>query len=55
MSWFIRRVDFDANKKNADRKVNMTLRNILSPVFASPVNHRHPRSFALGVADINVL
>ena len=27
---------------------------ILSPVFSSPVNHRHPRSFAFRVADMNV-
>ena len=34
----IGRVDFDANKNNAGRKINTT------PVLSSPVNHRHPRS-----------
>ena len=51
----IGRVDFDANKKNAGRKIKMTPRKIPSPVFSSPVNHRHPRSSAFGVAEMNVL
>ena len=51
----IGRVDFDANKKNAGRKIKMTPRKIQSPVFSSPVNHRHPRSSAFRVADTNVL
>ena len=42
----IGRVDFDANKKNAGRKINTTLRKIQSPVFSSPVNQRNPRSSA---------
>ena len=42
----IGRVDFDANKKNADRKINTTPRNIHSPIFSSPVNQRNPRSSA---------
>ena len=33
-------------KKNAGRKLNTTPRKIPSPVFSSPVNHRHPRSSA---------
>ena len=33
-------------KKNAGRKINTTTRKIPSPVFSSPVNHRHPRSSA---------
>ena len=32
----IGRVDFDANKKNAGRKINTTPRKIPSPVFSSP-------------------
>ena len=35
----IRRVDFDANKKNAGHKINMTPRKIPSPEFSSLVNH----------------
>ena len=42
----IGRVDFDADKKNAGRKVNTTPRKIQSPVFSSPVNQRNPRSSA---------
>ena len=40
----IERVDFDANKKIAGSKINMTPRKIPSPVFSSPVNPQHPRS-----------
>ena len=50
----IRRVDFDANKKNVGRKIKMTLRKRQSPVFSLPVNHQHPRSSAFRVADMNV-
>ena len=35
----IGRVDFDANKKNAGRKINLTSRKIPSAEFSSPVNH----------------
>ena len=35
----IGRVDFDANKKNAGRKINMTPRKIPTPEFSSLVNH----------------
>ena len=35
----IGRVDFDANKKNAGRKINMTPRKIPSPEFSLLVNH----------------
>ena len=35
----IGRVDFDANKKNAGRKINMTPRKIPNPEFSSLVNH----------------
>ena len=42
-------------KKNAGRKIKMTPRKIQSPVFSLPVNHRHPRSSAFRVADMNVL
>ena len=41
-------------KKNVGRKINMTPRKIQSPVFFSPVNHRHPHSSAFWVADMNV-
>ena len=51
----IGRVDFDANLKNAGRKINMTPRKIQSPLFSSPVNYQHPRSSAFLVADMNVL
>ena len=42
----IGQVDFDTNKKKAGRKINTTPRKIQSPVFFSPVNHRHPGSSA---------
>ena len=51
----IGRVDFDANKTNAGGKIKMTPRKIQSPVFSLPVNHRHPRSSAFRVTDMNVL
>ena len=35
----IGRVDFDANKKNAGGKINMTPRKLPSPEFSSLVNH----------------
>ena len=41
-------------KKNAGRKINTTPRKIQSPVIFSPVNHRHPRSPAFWVAEMNV-
>ena len=48
----IGRVDFDANKKNAGRKMNMTLRKIPSPEFSSLVNHGICGHLC---ADMNVL
>ena len=39
-----RAVDFDANKKNAGRKINRTPEK--NPLFSSPVNQRNPRSSA---------
>ena len=42
-------------KKNAGRKIKMTPRKIQSPVFSLPVNHRHPRSSAFRVTDMNFL
>ena len=48
----IGRVDFDANKKNAGRKINMTPRKIPSPEVSSLVNHLiHGHLHA----DVNVL
>ena len=41
--------------KNAGRKIKMTPRKIQSPVFSLPVDHRHPRSSAYRVTDMNVL
>ena len=49
----IGRVDFDANKKKrAEKKI--TPRKIESGIFF-PVNHRHPRSSAFRIADMNIL
>ena len=46
------RVDFDANKKNAGRKINMTPRKKPSPEFSSHVNHGICGHLC---ADMNVL
>ena len=48
----IGRVDFDANKKNSGRKINMTPRKILSPEFSSFVYHGICGHLC---ADMNVL
>ena len=48
----IGRVDFDANKKNAGRKINMTPGKIPCPEFSSLVNHGIRGHLC---ADINVL
>ena len=48
----IGRVDFDANKKNAGRKIYMTPRKIPSPEFSSLVNHGICGHLC---ADMNVL